>query len=291
MPIDQILVARPRDLGGFTVRRVLPAMTRRRVGPFTFFDHMGPATFAPGEGMAVRPHPHIALATVTYLFEGEIVHKDSLGSDVAIVPGDVNWMVAGHGIVHSERTSPARRASGGHVHGIQAWVALPTAEEERAPSFEHHPHKTLPHVTKPGARLAVICGTAYAQSSPVTVLSPTMYVSAELDAGAKVALPEEHVADERAVYVASGAIRCEDQALTDGAMAIFHPGGDVVVEAIEPSRVLFVGGRALDGERHIWWNFVSSSQERIEQAKRDWKEGRFPKVPGDDVEFIPLPEE
>jgi redox-sensitive bicupin YhaK (pirin superfamily) len=283
-----VIDPRPRDLGGFTVRRLLPAAANRMVGPFIFLDHMGPAVMERGKGMDVRPHPHIALATVTYLFEGEIIHRDTLGSELAIHPGDVNWMLAGRGIAHSERSSPEARARGVRIHGIQSWVALPTAHEEDAPAFAHHPASTLPKVSRPGAELTVIAGTAYGARSPVAVLSPTLYVDARLDAGARLTIDEGH--PQRAVHVAEGTARIGDREIGPGVMAVLRPGAEVSVEAEEPSRVMLLGGAPLDGDRHIWWNFVSSSKERIEKAKDDWRSGRFGKVPGDEKEWIPLPE-
>ena len=282
-----VIDARPRDLGGFSVRRVLPSPRRRLIGPFIFFDHMGPAVFEPGHGMDVRPHPHIALATVTYLFDGEIIHKDNLGSDQAIRPGDVNWMTAGRGIAHSERTGPETRAKGSGLHGIQAWVALPQKHEETDPTFTHYPSRDIPAVTRPGAQLRVIAGSAFGATSPVEVFMPTLYVEAILDGGADLALPTDH--EERAAYIVSGSITCDAHEFVEGTMLIFRPGTSPAIHANEASRVMILGGAKIDGERHIWWNFVSSSEARIEQAKRDWKEGRFAKVPGDD-EFIPLPE-
>jgi redox-sensitive bicupin YhaK (pirin superfamily) len=290
-PIDLVLHARPRDLGGFAVRRVLPSRERRRIGPFVFWDHMGPATLAPGQGMDVRPHPHINLATVTYLFDGEIDHRDSLGSYQRIVAGAVNWMTAGRGIVHSERTGEAARRGGTRSHGIQSWVALPKAYEEVEPSFHHHPADTIPDVILPGApvaRVRIVAGSAYGAISPVHVFSPMFYVEARLEAGARLPMPDEY--EERAAYVVEGQITAGDQELGAGSMLVARPACPLEIHAGEPSRVMLMGGAPLDGERHIWWNFVSSSEARIEQAKRDWKEGRFPKVPGDEVEFIPLPE-
>jgi redox-sensitive bicupin YhaK (pirin superfamily) len=287
--VELVIQARPRDLGGFSVRRVLPWAGHRRVGPFVFFDHMGPATFAPGAGLDVRPHPHIALATVTYLFDGEIVHRDSLGKVQPIRPGDVNWMVAGRGIVHSERTGTEPRQAGSALHGIQSWVALPLEDEETEPSFEHCPSRSLPSVRKEGAILDVIAGTAYGERSPVRVLSPTFYVHARLDEGASLAVDDEHA--ERAAYVVEGTIRCEGAVFTQGSMLVLRSGAPVVLEAVERARVMLIGGATLPGERHIYWNFVSSSSARIERAKDDWRNGRFPKVPGDDTEFIPLPSE
>ena len=287
-PVATVIDSRERDLGGFFVRRTLPSAARRRVGPFTFFDHFGPAVFKPGEGMTVRPHPHIGLATVTYLFEGEIVHRDSLGSLQAIRPGDVNWMTAGRGIVHSERTSPELRAAGSRLHGLQLWVALPTSEEEREPSFQHHPGATLPRSNQGDVEIRVLAGSAFGLTSPAATLSPLFYVDLTMPAGTEIDLPDDY--EERALYVAEGAIACGRERAEVGRMIVFRRGGNVSMRAERPSRVALVGGAPLDGERYIDWNFVSSSKERIAKAARDWKEGRFPKVPGDEVEFIPLPE-
>jgi len=286
--IELVIEARPRDLGGFTVRRVLPSPMRRLVGPFIFFDHMGPVAFSAGGGIGVRPHPHIALATITYLLEGEFVHRDSLGSEQPIRPGDVNWMVAGRGVVHSERTAPEIRERGGRMHGIQTWIALPLVDEEMEPRFEHHPKNTIPVVTRPGAEIHVIAGTAYGAKAPTGVLSPTLYAHVRLEAGASLPVDDEH--EERAVYVIDGAIECNGKTFEEGTMAVLQPGAAAALRAIRAANVMLVGGAKLDGERHIFWNFISSSKERIEQAKADWREGRFPKIPGDDVEFIPLPE-
>jgi redox-sensitive bicupin YhaK (pirin superfamily) len=256
------------------------------VGPFIFFDHMGPAALAPGEGLDVRPHPHIGLATVTYLFEGEILHRDSVGSVQAIRPGDVNWMTAGRGIVHSERTPEALRG-GARVHGIQTWVALPRAHEEAEPAFAHHAAATLPVVELPGATVRVIAGTALGARSPVGVFSETLYAAAELAPGASLVVPTEH--DERAVYVVDGSAAVAGVALAPGEMAVLAPGGHVEVRAGASSTVMLVGGAKMDGPRFIWWNFVSSSRERIERAKAEWREDRFPPVPGE-TERIPLPD-
>jgi len=286
--IATIVDARPRDLGGFEVRRLLPAAARRLVGPFIFFDHMGPARFPPGKGMDVRPHPHIGLATVTYLFEGEILHRDSLGSHQAIRPGDINWMTAGRGIVHSERTAPALRESGTSVNGLQLWLALPVAHEETAPEFHHHPADTLPVLEHEGARIRVLAGAAYGEESPVHAFSPLFYLDVVMPAGCTLPLPGDH--EERAAYVVEGALACGAERAAPGRLFVFTPGVEVVLRAESEARVVLVGGAPLAGDRHIWWNFVSSATERIEQAKRDWKEGRFPTVPGDEEEFIPLPE-
>ena len=286
--LELVIDARPRDLGGFTVRRVLPSVRRRLVGPFIFFDQMGPADLAAGTGFDVRPHPHIALATVTYLFSGEIDHRDSLGSLQTIRPGDVNWMIAGRGITHSERSGPESRQTGQRLHGIQSWVALPLEHEETEPRFEHHCRASIPHLELEGVQLDVIAGTAYGQRSPVGVLSPTFYVHAQLDAGARLPLDDEH--EERAVYVVEGSLACDGQRALPGTLLVVRPGVRPVFKSAERSRVMLVGGAKLSGERHIFWNFVSSSRDRLERAKDDWKSGRFPKIPGDDVEFIPLPQ-
>jgi len=285
--IETIIEARTRDLGGFSVGRVLPSARRRLVGPFIFFDHMGPVAFPPGQGIDVRPHPHIHLATVTYLFEGEIVHRDSLGSLQAIRPGAINWMTAGRGIVHSERTAPELRTAGSRLHGLQLWVALPKAHEESEPDFRHYPAASLPEVEQRGARVRVLAGTAYGAASPVQTLNPLLYVEATIPAGGELPLPEEH--RERAAYVVEGVIRCGAERLDPLRMAVFAPGSAPPLRAESAARVMLIGGAPIDGERHLWWNFVSSSRDRIEQAKRDWKEGRFPPVPGE-TEFIPLPE-
>lgn len=282
-----LIVGRPRDLGGFSVRRTLPSVQHRLVGPFIFWDHLGPARFEAGKGIDVRPHPHIGLATVTYLFDGEIVHKDSLGSDLAIAAGDVNWMTAGRGIVHSERTGAERRKVGGAVHGIQSWVALPSEKEETEPAFQHVDRKRLPELERNGARLRVIAGTAFGATAPTAVLSPTFYVEARLEAGAELALPDEYA--ERAAYVVDGAIDCGGQTVGPATMAVAEAGMGAGIRALVASRVMLLGGAPL-GKRYIWWNFVSSSEERIERARGDWKGRAFPGVPGDDAEFIPLPE-
>lgn len=285
--VELLIQGRPRDLGGFSVRRVLPSPKRRLVGPFIFLDQMGPAEIAPGAGFDVRPHPHIALATLTYLFDGEIVHRDSVGSLQTIRPGDVNWMVAGRGIVHSERAPDALRASGFRIHGLQCWVALPRAEEECEPRFSHHPKASIPTLSRAGVLIDVIAGTAFGQRSPVEVLSPTLYVHARMDAAAKLNVDAEH--RERAVYVIEGALECEGQKFEAGTLAVLKTDATPSVTALEKTRLVLLGGATMDGERHMFWNFVSSSLARIEQAKKDWAEERFPLVPGDEVERIPLP--
>jgi len=287
--VELELPARVRDLGGgVNVRRVLPASARRMVGPFIFFDHMGPVTGEPGFGFDVRPHPHINLATVTFLYEGEMVHRDSLGSEQVIRPGAVNWMTAGRGIAHSERSPAAERKAGARLQGLQLWVALPRALEEAEPSFQHHPADTLPELEVGGARLKLLAGSAYGARAPVAVSSPLHYVDATLDRGVTLDMPEG--VDERAAYVVSGQVAAEGRLFGEGRMIVFRAGGPARVQATERgARLALVGGAPLDGERHIWWNFVSSSRERIERAKEDWREGRFARIPGDDQEFIPLP--
>lgn len=284
-----IIDARARDLGGFVVGRVLPWMHRRAVGPFVFFDHMGPATLPPGQGMDVRPHPHIELATVTYLFDGEIDHRDSLGMHQTIHPGAINLMIAGRGIVHSERSGPEFRERGGMLHGVQLWLGLPLSQERVEPSFEHHPADSLPALEQGGVSLRVLLGQAYGARSPVTTHSPMFYVEARMPAGSRLALPEGFT--ERAAYVVDGALAGASEPYGPRKMLVFAPGEAGELHALEDSRVMLLGGEPLDGPpRHMFWNFVSSSAERIEEAKRDWKEGRFPLVPGDEHERIPLPE-
>ncbi len=283
-----LLPGRTRDLGdGFMVRRMLPSAERRSVGPFVFFDYFGPARFAPGRGVDVRPHPHIGLATVTYLFEGSQVHRDSLGSDQAIEPGDVNWMVAGGGIVHSERTGPKVRAAGHTLHGIQTWLALPKPDEECAPSFDHIAVADLPVLEEGGVHLRVIAGAAYGLASPVKVFSGTLYADAQFAAQSRIHLTDEHA--ERGVFVIDGTIETGNTRLDAGAMALFEAGEDVTLAASGKSRAMLFGGAALDGPRHLDWNFVSSSKERIEQARADWQAQRFGHIPGE-TEFIPLPQ-
>jgi redox-sensitive bicupin YhaK (pirin superfamily) len=288
-PIDLLIQGRAHDLGGgFAVRRVLPSVKRRMVGPFIFLDHFGPMDVPPGGGMEVRPHPHIGLATVTYLFEGGIFHRDSLGYAQPIKPGDVNWMTAGSGIAHSERTEAEMRRTGFRMHGVQTWVALPKTHEETAPAFEHVEAAKLPAWSEAGAALRLIVGTYAGRTAPTTHFSPIFYVGAELAAGARIAVSPEHA--ERAVYVADGSVTIGDRALVVGDLAVLAGGVAAgVVAGASGAKLMLLGGAAMDGPRHIWWNFVSSSKERIEKAKADWKEGRFARVPGD-PEFIPLPD-
>jgi len=286
--IAKVIVPRTHDLGGFQVRRALPAIGQRMVGPFIFFDQMGPAEFHLGEGLDVRPHPHIGLSTVTYLFDGEIMHRDSLGTALAIKPGAVNLMTAGRGIVHSERTGLEARATGPKLYGIQAWLALPKTHEEVAPEFMHHGAQDLPRVVEGGKRISLIMGSAYGQTSPVKFPWDALYAEAVLSPGAILPLDPDY--DERAVYIVSGKIEIAGEEFGAGQLLVFKPGDRISILAVDQSRVMLVGGEPMDGPRHIWWNFVSSSKERIDQAKQEWKTGRFDTVPGDETEFIPLPE-
>ena len=286
--LDAVIVPKTRDLGdGFMVRRALPAAERKSVGPFVFFDQMGPVALAPGKGMDVRPHPHIGLATVTYLFEGEILHRDSLGTVQPIRPGDVNWMTAGRGIVHSERTPPELRASGSRVSGIQLWVGLPSADEETAPDFVHVPGARLPVIQEERMRLRVILGEWEGERSPVQTLSAMFYADAQLDAGVRLSVPAEYA--ERAAYVVDGAIEHDGKAFGAGQLVVFRALADADVTARSHARVLFLGGEPLDGPRYLWWNFVSSRKDRLAHAAEDWREKRFAPIPGE-TEFIPLPD-
>jgi redox-sensitive bicupin YhaK (pirin superfamily) len=294
-PVAHVIEPRERDLGdGFFVRRMLPAGKQRAVGPWLFFDHFGPTRLAPHSGLDVRPHPHINLATVTYLFEGEIFHRDSLGNAEVIRPGDINWMTAGRGIVHSERTPPAVRATGGTVHGLQLWIGLPREHEETAPTFRHYAGATLPELRIGGATVRVLAGEAYGARSPVETLSPLFYLDVALTAGASFELPDG--LGERAVYVVEGELDCGGKAYGVGRMVVLVPHGAVRLSAAGAARVVVVGGAPFPEPRHIWWNYVSSSEARIEQAKEDWRlrrgdpAGPFPLVPGDETDFIPLPE-
>ena len=274
---------------GFFVTRLLPQIGRRSIGPFVFFDYFGPVDFPPGRGLDVRPHPHIGLATITYLFDGSMMHRDTLGSALEIAPGDVNWMTAGRGIAHSERTGDAVRAAGHRMHGIQSWIGLPQSDEEAPPAFHHFAAADLPEREDQGVTLRMIAGHAFGLISPVKTFSPIFYADARFDAGGALHYTADH--RERAMFVIEGEIQT-------GASEIHGPGAMLMLEGDEvvtlyadaPARVMLLGGAPLDGERHIWWNFVSSSKERIERAKQDWKNGKFGLIPGDDKEFIPLPE-
>lgn len=287
-PVELSIQPRPRDLGGSRVRRVLPSAKRRMVGPFIFLDHAGPASFDPGHGVDVRPHPHIGLATVTYLFDGAFLHRDSLGTEQVVEPGAVNWMTAGRGIVHSERTPARIRAAGSRLHGMQSWVALPTDRETMAPTFQHHPRDTLPVIERNGVRMRLIAGSAYGSTSPVETQSPLFYLDVTLPAGGRFELPVEYA--ERALYPVDVGVSVDGMACRAGCLAVLRSGRAVEISARSAARVMVFGGEPLAGERFIWWNLVSSSRDRIEAAKADWAQGRFPKVPGDEAEFIPLPE-
>jgi hypothetical protein len=293
--VELTIEPRRRDLGGFSVGRVLPCAKRRMVGPFIFFDEMGPADFAPGTGIDVRPHPHIGLSTVTYLFEGEIRHRDSLGFDAVIRPGDVNWMTAGRGVVHSERTDDAKRRDGQRLHGVQSWVALPDEALEVEPSFHHHPMASLPVLRRSGAEMRLILGTAFGAMSPVRTCSSMFYVGVEAAPGAEIPLPDEH--EERALYILEGAATVDGEAIERGRMVVFKAGSTPIVRALAPMRAMLLGGASL-GPRMIWWNFVSTTQASIDKAKRDWEQsaargfkgGAF-SLPPSEEEFIPLPQE
>ncbi len=286
--VDIVVEPSVKDLGGFRVRRALPSKERQMVGPFIFLDHMGPARFEAGEGMDVRPHPHIGLATVTYLLEGSIVHRDNLGSLQEVVPGDVNWMTAGRGVAHSERTGEVTRTLPRQVQGIQSWVALPRAHEEDAPGFSHHEGASLPVLQDRGITARIVAGEAYGTRSPVPVVSHTLYVDASLEAAAALPLPDDHA--ERGAYVIEGEVEVAGEGYAAGRLLLFRPGDAITLRARRPSRVLLVGGEPMDGPRHLWWNFVHSRKDRIEAAKADWRAGRFAPVPGDEREFIPLPD-
>ncbi|MFV0475752.1 MAG: pirin family protein [Pikeienuella sp.] len=291
--IETLIVPRSRDIEGFAVRRALPAAGRRMVGPFIFFDHLGPVEFLTGQGMDVRPHPHIGLATVTYLLEGSFRHRDSLGSNQMIHPGDVNWMIAGRGVTHSERTSEETRRNPASLSGIQTWVALPEAEEDAPPLFEHQPKAALPLLEGDGVGARLILGSAWGERAPVSTFHEMFYADAVLTPGAAIPLPDDH--EDRGVYVLDGAVEIAGDRFEAGRMAVFRPGDRLALRAGEAgARVMLLGGETLSGPRYIWWNFVASSRERIEEAKRDWifarHEGaRFALPPGDDGEFVPLP--
>jgi len=285
--LEMVIEQRRKDLGGFVVGRVLPFAQRRMVGPFIFFDHFGPVDFAPGlpRSVDVRPHPHIGLSTVTYLFEGEIVHRDSVGSEQAIRAGEVNWMIAGRGITHSERFERAR-AEGGRMHGIQAWVALPVEQEETEPSFAHHPLDDLPYFEGDGLKARLVAGRGFGASAKVKTHSPMFYAHWQLAAGARAQLPAEY--SERAAYIATGGVEVDGRSYEAGRMLVFARGTPILFMAARPSTLMLLGGEPL-GERFVEWNFVSSSKERIEQAKADWRAGRMKLPDLDNKEFIPLP--
>lgn len=285
--IEQVIIPRARDLGGFEVRRALPSAHRQMIGPFIFFDQMGPAEFVIGQGIDVRPHPHIGLATVTYLFEGEVFHRDSLGSALAIKPGEVNLMTAGRGIVHSERERSEVKQATHRLFGIQCWAALPKSHEETSPAFAHYGEEALPRISGEGKRVRLVMGRAYGARSPAEFPHESLFAEAVLAPGAVLPLDPEY--DERGVYIASGEIDIAGDTFGEGRLLVFKPGDRISILAKAQSRLVLLGGEPMDGPRHIWWNFVSSSKARIEAAKEDWRAGRFSAVPGDDKEFIPLP--
>lgn len=292
--IETLIVPRARDLGGFEVRRALPSPKRQMVGPFVFFDQMGPAEFITDQGIDVRPHPHIGLATVTYLYEGEFEHRDSLGTHQMIYPGEVNWMIAGNGVTHSERTSQATRARNSKLFGIQTWVALPEESEEVDAGFEHHKEAALPFLEDEGKQVRLILGNAWGERAPVKTFSEMFYADAILQPGAKLPIPDNH--EDRGVYITQGSIKVAGDSFDAGQMMVFRPGDAMTLEADEAgARLVLLGGETLNGPRYIWWNFVASSQEKIEAARQawadgDWENGRFQLPPGDTDEFIPLPE-
>jgi redox-sensitive bicupin YhaK (pirin superfamily) len=284
--VETVVVPRSRDLGGFEVRRVLPAQQRQMVGPFVFFDQMGPSAFDIGSGMDVRPHPHIGIATITFLFQGEILHRDSLGTKLAIRPGEVNWMTAGRGIAHSERTDEALRDQQNPLFGIQAWIALPKPAEEEAPDFSHFEASDLPEMSDTGLNLRLIAGSLFGKTSPVQTFSDMYYAHAELREGASISIPAEH--EERAIYLVAGAVTLDGRVFEAGQLLVLRPHQSAPVTANVDAQMMLLGGEPMDGPRHLWWNFVSSSKERIEQAKADWRNDMFGQVPGE-TEFIPLP--
>jgi hypothetical protein len=292
--IETLVVPRARDIGGFEVRRALPAPKRQMVGPFIFFDQAGPADFLTGQGIDVRPHPHIGLGTVTYLYRGDFHHRDSLGTDQIIRPGAVNWMIAGRGVTHSERTSSRARTGPHSLYGIQTWIALPENREDMPPDFEHHAADTLPEFEDGGVSARLILGSAYGRAAPATLHSETFYLDVTLDADALFPLPDDH--EDRGLYVTEGAVSIAGQTYEAGRMMVFRPGDRIAVKAgPQGARLMALGGATLNGPRYIWWNFVSSSREKIEDAKREWKaanwgQGQFDLPEGDRDAFIPLPE-
>lgn len=285
--IELVIKTQTKDLGGFKVRRALPDMRRKMVGPFIFFDHMGPAEFAPGNGINVRAHPHIGIATITYLFAGQILHRDSLGYEQRITPGAVNWMTAGRGIVHAERTPTDLRESGSSVHGIQSWVALPKELEESEPDFDHYPADSIPATTLDGAGIRVVVGTAFGVSSPVKTASNTLYAEIDLELGGILEIPS--ACEERALYVVAGGVAIGGEEYAAGTLAVLSSDAVPRVTALSACKLMLLGGSRLEGDRTLWWNFVSSSKSRIERAKSDWRERRFDKIEGESS-FIPLPE-
>ncbi|MEL6736997.1 MAG: pirin family protein [Pseudomonadota bacterium] len=291
--IETLIIPRARDLGGFEVRRALPSIERKMVGPFVFFDQMGPAEFITQEGIDVRPHPHIGLATVTYLYQGEFQHRDSLGTNQMIYPGEVNWMIAGNGVTHSERTSEETRKGPSNLFGIQTWVALPEHAEETDAGFEHHAEGALPYLEGEGKQVRLIIGNAWGERAPTKTFTEMFYADVVLEAGAQLPLPDDH--EDRGLYVTQGSIEVAGDTFEAGKMMVFRPGDAITVTAgVAGARLMALGGETLNGPRHIWWNFVASSKEKIEAAKEawragDWEHGRFQLPPDDKGEFIPLP--
>lgn len=292
--IETLIIPRARDLGDFEVRRALPAPRRQMVGPFIFFDQAGPAEFLTGKGVDIRPHPHIGLGTVTYLYRGDFHHRDSIGTDQVILPGAVNWMVAGKGVSHSERTSAAGRAGPHSLFGIQTWIALPEDREDMEPLFEHHGRDTLPEIEAEGVQARLILGHAYGEKAPATLYSETFYLDVTLAPGARFPLPDDH--EDRGLYITQGSVSIAGQMFESGQMMVFRPGDRITVGAgPQGARLMALGGATLGGPRHIWWNFVASSKERIEHAKAEWRAGKwgqglFDLPPTDRGEFIPLPD-
>ncbi|KAA0019528.1 pirin family protein [Salinicola corii] len=292
--IETLIIPRARDLGGFEVRRALPAPKRQMIGPFIFFDQAGPAELLTGQGIDVRPHPHIGLGTVTYLFRGDFHHRDSTGADQVIQPGELNWMVAGRGVTHSERTTRAARNAVNSLFGIQTWLALPESHEDIAPSFEHHGKATLPVIEDGGTRVRLILGSAYGKTAPATMFSETFYADVMLEAGSLLPLPDDH--EDRGIYIVEGSISIAGQDYAAPQMMVFRPGDRITVAAGgHGARLMILGGATLGGPRYIWWNFVASSRERIEEAKaewraEDWGNGRFDLPIDDREEHIPLPD-
>lgn len=287
-PIDLVIEPQEHDIGAFTVRRTLPAKERQMVGPFIFFDQMGPAVLPADKPLDVRPHPHIGLATLTWLVEGSIFHRDSLGFQSEIQPGEVNWMTAGSGIVHSERTPEHLRGKEQPLFGLQVWMALPKDKEKVDPSFQHYTADQIPHVQGDGWKATIVAGCAWGKTSPVSVYSETLYADIRMEDGATLTVSSEH--EERAVYALTGELEIAGSRFAPGRMLVLKPGVDVEIKAVGATQLMLIGGAVMDGPRIKWWNFVASSRELIDQAKADWKDGRFAKVPGDEDEFIPLPD-
>ncbi len=285
--VETIIIPRTGDLGNFEVRRALPSRRKRMVGPFIFWDEMGPGEFLTGHGLDVRPHPHIGLSTVTFLYQGSLQHRDSLGTDQEITPGALNLMSAGRGIVHSERTSQLVREAPSRLFGVQSWLAQPKHLEESTPTFVHAGASDLPVIEGEGKKLKVLLGQAFGASSPVATDWDTLYLDVQLNQGAWLPVPLE--VEERAIYPLHGSVEVAGEVFAPNQMIVLKPGREVTIKALEPTRLALLGGQAMDGPRYIWWNFVSSSRERIEEAKESWKQGHFDKVPGDEQEFIPLP--